>query len=113
MSKLNVKNGTPMGNAHLCRRCTWGQVITGYRESDFVVICMRTDPNFTVPFAVCECSEFSDKHKPSFEQMKNLAIHVNPGRVVSARTKGFYAVTKVKAAREDKGEDEDETARAK
>ena len=70
---------------------------------------MRGDPSFRVPFAVYECSEFSDKHKPSWEQMKNLAIHVNPGRLVSARTKGFYAVTKVKPARDD--EDEDEGAR--
>jgi hypothetical protein len=29
MSKLNVKNGTPVGNEHLCRNCTHGQFTTG------------------------------------------------------------------------------------
>ena len=38
MGKLNVKNGTPVGREHLCKRCTWGQFMTGYRESDLVVI---------------------------------------------------------------------------
>ena len=44
MGKLNVKNGTPVGNAHLCKRCEWGQFITGYRESDLLVICTHTTP---------------------------------------------------------------------
>jgi hypothetical protein len=112
MGSLNVKNGTPVGSKHLCKRCTWGQFMTGYRDSDLLVICTRTEPNFTVPFTMYECSEFMDKNKPSWEQMKNLAIHVNPGRVVSARTKGFYAVTKVKPAREDQEKDEGEETRA-
>jgi hypothetical protein len=112
MGKLNVKNGTPVSNQHLCKRCCWGQFVTGYRESDVLVICMRGDPSFRVPFAVYECSEFSDKHKPSWEQMKNLAIYVNPGRAVSAWTRGFDAVTKVKPAREDQDRGEDEGARA-
>ena len=85
--------------------------MVGYRDSDLLVICTRAEPNFTVPFTMYECSEFSDKDKPSWEQMKNLAIHVNPGRVVSARTKGFYGVTKVKPVREE-GEDEGDTAHA-
>jgi|SRR2546423_1090067 hypothetical protein len=109
MGKLNVKNGTPVGNAHLCKRCSWGQVVTGYRESDLLVICMRTDPNFTVPFTVCDCSEFSDKHKPDWEQMKKLAIEVNPVRV-SAKTPGFQAVTTVQPVRVD--DDKDEAALA-
>lgn len=108
MGKLNVKNGTPVGNQHLCKRCSWGQFMTGYRESDLLVICMNTSPNIVVPFTVFDCSEFSDRHKPTWEQMKKLAINVNPVRV-SARTKGFYAVTKVQPARD---EDEDEAARA-
>lgn len=84
--------------------------MTGYRDSDVLVICMRTDPNFTVPFTMYECSEFSDKNKPTWEQMNKLAIEVNPVRV-SARTKGFYAVTKIQPARDD-DDDEDEAAHA-
>lgn len=98
MGKLHVKNGTPVGNAHLCKSCAWGQFMTGYRESDLLVICTRTDPNFTVPFTMHECSEFSDKFKPTWDQMNKLAIHVNPLRV-SAKMRGFQADTKVQPIR--------------
>lgn len=108
MGKVNVKDGTPVGREHLCKRCTWGQFMTGYRESDLVVICTNVNPNIKVPFPVCECSEFSDRNRPTWEQMDKLAIELNPVRV-SARTRGFQAVTRVQPVRVD--EDEDEAAR--
>ncbi len=111
MGKLNVKNGTPVGNAHLCKRCEWGQFITGYRESDLLVICTHASPNIAVPFTVFDCSEFSDKHKPTWEEMTKLAIVVNPARV-SQRTRGFQPQTKVAPVRADKDEDQDEAADA-
>ena len=64
MGKLNVKNGTPVGGAHLCRSCSWGQFIVGYRESDMLAICTNTSPNVVLPFTVYECSNYADKHKP-------------------------------------------------
>ncbi len=70
-----------MGNAHLCDSCHWGQFITGYRESDRLAICTNTSPNIVLPFTVYACSNFSDKHKPDWEQMKKLAIDIRPVRV--------------------------------
>src|ERR1700728_160307 len=58
MSKVNVKNGTPVGNTHLCDSCHWGQFITGYRESDRLAICTNTSPNIVLPFTVYACSNF-------------------------------------------------------
>jgi hypothetical protein len=110
MGKINVRNGTPVGNAHLCKNCSWGQIVSGYRESDLLVICTNVSPNLVVPFAVLDCSEFSDKFKPTWDQMTKLAIEVNPVRV-SAKTRGFHALTKVQPMRVD--DDEDEAARAK
>lgn len=110
MGKLNVKNGTPVGNEHLCRRCSWGQFITGYRESDLLVICTNANPNMKVPFVVFDCSEFSDRNRPNWEQMEKLALAVQPTRV-STRVAGFSAVTKVRPIRrEDEDEDADEVA---
>ena len=85
MGKLNVKNGTPVGNTHLCLSCHWGQFITGYRESDRLAICTNTSPNVVLPFTVYECSEYSDKHKPTWEQMKKLAINFQPLRMSEER----------------------------
>ena len=110
MGKLNVKNGTPAGHAHLCKSCNWGQVVAGYRESDLLVVCMNTSPNLAVPFTVFDCSEFSDKRKPTWDEMEKLAIAVEPARV-SMKTRGFYAVAKAQPAR-DGDESEDEAASA-
>ena len=112
MGKLNVKSGTPVGNAHLCKKCNWGQFMTGYRESDVLAICTNASPNIVVPFTMYECSEFSDKHKPNWEQMEKLAIDIQPVRV-STRTAGFSAAGPVRTVSTEDGEEEDEAALAR
>jgi len=107
MGKLNVKNGTPAGGTHLCRSCSWGQFIVGYRESDMLAICTNTSPNVVLPFTVYECSSYADKHKPDWEQMEKLAIDIQPVRV-STKTRGFCAAGTLGPV---KTEDEDEVAR--
>ena len=104
MSKLKIKNGTPVGHANLCQRCSWGQYIAGYRESDRLVICNRCTPAMVVPFAVLECTCFDDKHRPDWQQMQKLAIDIQPVRV-SSRTSGFSVLTET---REVSVPDEDE-----
>jgi len=108
MGKMNVKDGTPMGNEHLCSRCTWNQCMTGYRESDRLVICTNTNPNMVIPFTVMECTGFSDKHRPDWEQMEKLAIHVGSARV-SRRTAGFSSAVEARPlAVPEVADDEDE-----
>jgi len=111
MGKLHVKNGTPVGNTHLCKSCTMGQCITGYRESDLLVICNNTSPNIVVPFTVYECSEYSDKHKPNWQQMEKLAIDIQPVRI-SSKTAGFSTSPMLHpASNTGVDEEEDEVAR--
>lgn len=113
-SRLNVKNGTPVGNAHLCRNCTNGQFTTGYRDSDVLVICTNSSPARVVPFPVHECTEFWDRNRPDYEQMDKLAINMghNPHR---KPTPGFRGVgfASVHGVDEDELEDElEEVARS-
>jgi hypothetical protein len=108
MNKLKVKNGTPAGNENLCRNCNWGQFITGYRESDILAICTNTSPNTVLPFTVMECTSFSDKFRPDWEQMKKLAIDIQPVRI-SKKTTGFSAHETIHSLRlHDEDEEEDE-----
>lgn len=110
MSKVNVKNGTPIGNAHLCDSCHWGLFITGYRESDRLAICTNASPNIVLPFTVYACSSYSDKHKPNLEQMKKLAINIRPFRV-SKKTTGFSSAISPRPVTIPQGGDaEDEAA---
>lgn len=110
MGKLNVKNGTPMGNANLCKGCTHGQVTTGYRESDVFVICTNSSPARTVPFTVHECTEFWDRRKPDWDAMQKFALNFSeesrrkptPG----FRGSGFASVLVVEGDNEEEDEDE-------
>jgi hypothetical protein len=88
MGKLNVRNGTPVGTEHLCKGCRNGQYVTGYRESDVLVVCALSTPSFVVPFSVHQCTDFEDRQKPDWEQMEKLAIQIQPERV-SKKTRGF------------------------
>jgi hypothetical protein len=105
MSKLQVRNCTPVGNVPLCKNCSWGQFITGYRESDMLAICTATNPNSVLPFTVHECSGFQDKHRPDYEQMKKLAIDFQPLRI--SKTAGFRSVEPLRPVAHD-DEDQDD-----
>ena len=108
MSKLNVKNGTPVGNEHLCKGCTHGQFTTGYRESEVLVICTSPDPARVIPFIVHECTEFWDRRRPNWEQMEKLAINFSEER--RKPTPGFRGngFARVLVAPEPELEDENE-----
>jgi len=114
MVNVNVKNGTPVAGPHLCRNCNRGQYMTGYRESDLLVVCTNSSPARVVPFAVRECSEFEDRNRPDWQQMEKLAIdlteEVNRKPTPGFRGAGFAAVPVVF---EDESEDElEEVARS-
>jgi len=78
MSKLYIKNGTPIGNESLCRTCSYAQIITGYRESELITICTDVHPNLRLAFAVYKRSSYYDKYRPTWKQMEDLAIDVTP-----------------------------------
>ena len=46
MSKINIKGGTPSGWASLCTTCSWAHILSGFRESELLVICTEVNPNF-------------------------------------------------------------------
>lgn len=107
MGKLKIKDGTPVGNQHLCMRCKLGQCVTGYRESDRLVICTNAYPNIVVPFTVLDCTHFTDKHRPDWRQMQKLAIKVGSVRV-SKKTTGFNTLTQTVPAVVSEVDDDDE-----
>jgi hypothetical protein len=115
MGKVNVKNGTPVGNAHLCRSCSNGQFTTGYRETDVLVICTNSSPARLVPFPVHECTDYWDRNRPGYDEMRKLAIDFSEGRRKPVRgfnTAGFAAVAKEDDDNcEDEQEDEAALAR--
>lgn len=80
MSRIYVKNGTPVETDSLCTTCTYAHILRGYRESEEKVFCNYVYQQLIpITFKIRECSGYSDKNKPSWEEMEELAIEVRPG----------------------------------
>jgi hypothetical protein len=98
MGFLSGNKNTPLGQHHLCRSCTWAQLMTGYRDSDRLAVCTKTSPNMVIPFAMVECSGYSDRNRPDWDQMET-----RPGRNTS-KTTGSRAEAPTRPSRKP-GED--------
>ena len=71
----------------MCQTCAWAHVVKGYRESEMVVICTDVSPNIQLAFKVRECGAYLGRDRPSWDDMKALAINVWPAG--SAKLLGF------------------------
>jgi hypothetical protein len=107
MGKPYIKGGTPTGSASLCKTCTWGHIMTGYRESQMVTICIEVQPNIVVPFLIYECSNYYDKNRPNYDQMQKLAINVTPGPMKPVGFKVGVGFHEAAIARTPDDEDDD------
>jgi hypothetical protein len=89
MGKINMKGGTPNTWASLCTTCSWAHIVSGFRESELLVICNEVNPNLLVPFKVREGTGYLDRNRPSYDAMQKLAIDVEPCN--SLKPVGFRA----------------------
>ena len=88
MGRINVRNGTPIGSSSVCETCNHAHIMRGYRETEVLVYCMYTcDHPIPVPFKVRECTNHDDKNRPTWEQMKDLALPIREG--TTAKSAGF------------------------
>ena len=88
MNTISVKNGTPVGEQSKCASCTHAHILRGFRESEEIAYCAFVlDQLLVVPFKVRECSNYTDKNRPTWEQMQDLAIEIQP--ISYAKPAGF------------------------
>ncbi len=109
MGRPYVKGGTPVGSDSLCRTCTSAQIMSGYRESELLTICDNVHPNLVLPFNIYECTGYYDKNRPSWREMKDLAIEIDRGPIKPVGFKtgpGFGGAVKVTVGAPDDDEDE-------
>jgi len=85
---VHVKNGTPIGTQSRCETCEHSHILRGYRESEGVTFCYYATL-MAVPFKVRDCSNYSDKARPNWEQMQELAIEIRPSPTL--KSAGFCA----------------------
>lgn len=103
MPTIYVKNGTPADSQSKCATCVHSHILRGFRESEELVFCtLCYGPPLKVPFKVYECSCYVDRNRPTWRQMRELAIDILP--LSSAKPAGFYVP--------DDAEDEEEETEA-
>ena len=113
MGRVNVKNGAPVGNEHLCRPCSNGQYTVGYRESDVPAICANSNPSRVLPFPVCECTDFQGRNRPDWEQMQKPALSFGESHRKPVRGFSGSGFSRVPPVAEDESKDEEEVALAR
>jgi hypothetical protein len=58
MFSIFVKGGVAYGRTSLCATCISAHIVTGYRDSQMVMICTQTTPHLTVRFEVKDCTMY-------------------------------------------------------
>ena len=108
MGKQLFKGGTPVGSEPLCRTCSSGQMMSGYRESEQITICDRMHPAMVVPFTIYECTGYYDKNRPSWNDMQKFALHIETAKPRGFKLQPGFANAVVTRLVPGTGEDEDE-----
>ena len=56
MFKIFIRGGIAHGRTSLCATCASAHIVTGYRESEMVVICNEANPHIPIRFEVKDCT---------------------------------------------------------
>jgi hypothetical protein len=89
MVKVTVKGGTPEGCESLCRSCSRGHIITGFRASEEEVFCRTFYIEREIHFPVRECTFYEDKRLASKTEMEEIAWHLRSTTSKPCRNLGF------------------------
>jgi len=52
----------------LCATCAWGTTRKGYQAEELEIFCRLMSPNGPVPFAVRECTDYTDRRVSPMER---------------------------------------------
>jgi len=70
MVTIKVKGGTPQGSDTLCRTCSYGHIIKGFRATEEEVYCRYFYLEREIHFPVSECTFYEDRRLASKREME-------------------------------------------
>lgn len=73
MVTIKVKGGTPQGCDSLCRTCSYGHLIKGFRATEEEVFCRYFYLEREIHFPVSECTFYEDRRLASKREMEEIA----------------------------------------
>jgi hypothetical protein len=104
MVTIRVQGGTPEGSESLCRTCSRGHIITGFRASEQAVYCRTFYIEREIRFPVRECTFYEDRRLASKEDMEEIAWFLTTRKV--GRSVGFVSAAQFRKDREKESESE-------
>lgn len=100
MGKVVVKGGTPEGCESLCRTCTRGHIISGFRASEEEVFCRFFYIEREIRFPVRECTFYEDRRLASKEAMEEIAWNLRSTSGKPSPNLGFVSADVLHRGRE-------------
>jgi hypothetical protein len=91
MVTIRIKAGTPEGYESLCRTCTRGHVISGFRATEEEVFCRTFYIEREIRFPVRECTFYEDRRLASKEDMEEIAWRLWSTNGKPTRNVGFVS----------------------
>ncbi len=108
MVKIRVLGGTPEGSDSLCKSCTRGHVIKGFRASEELVFCRFLYIEREIHFPVHQCTFYEDRRIASKEAMQEIAWSL---RTFSpTRNVGFVSSAQVRQIQQEAAKSADAPA---
>lgn len=89
MVTIAIKSGNPEGYESLCRTCTRGHIISGFRATEEEVFCRTFYIEREIHFPVRECTFYEDKRLATKEDMVEIAWHLRSTTSKPNRGVGF------------------------
>ena len=85
--QIYIKDRAVANGSSLCETCSQGFVARGYGETELVVVCQALWPQRRMHFPVRACTAYTEKNKPTFDEMEDIAIVLD--KVALKRDAGF------------------------
>jgi|SRR5690242_14202861 hypothetical protein len=89
MVTIAIKNSNPEGYESLCRTCTRGHIISGFRATEEEVFCRTFYIEREIRFPVRQCTFYEDKRLATKEDMVEIAWHLRSTTSKPNRGVGF------------------------
>jgi hypothetical protein len=98
MVRIKVMGGTPSGMDSLCRTCSRGHVIKGFRATEEEVFCRFFYIEREIRFCVSECTFYEDRRLASKTEMEEMAWFLTTRK--AGRAVGFVSAAQFRAEQE-------------
>ena len=99
MVKIRVMGGTPEESGSLCRTCTLGHIIKGFRVTEELTFCRFFYIEREILFPVRECTFYEDRRLASKKDMEEIAWSL---RTFSpTRNVGFVSAANIRQIQEE------------